>query len=51
MALKPARRVAWLYFAIFFALVSVSLAILALQLSKNVIEILVHITELVDPYN
>jgi tartrate dehydratase beta subunit/fumarate hydratase class I family protein len=50
MAPKTARRVALIYFAIFFALVSVSLAILALQISKNVIEILVHIAELVDPY-
>lgn len=49
MATKPAARVAWVYLAIFFALVSISLAILLLQISKNAIEILIHLSQLVDP--
>ena len=49
MASKIPGRVAFVYLAIFFALVSLSLAILLLQLSKNAIEILVHISELLNP--
>lgn len=50
MSTKPVPRFAWVYLGLLFTLCGVSLLILTIQLSKNAIEILVKILELVGEY-
>jgi hypothetical protein len=48
MSTRTGRRILWVYFAVFVFLCGIVLGILLLQITRNGIEILVKILQLVD---